>query len=114
MRALVKEPEVCSGIWVPFVPGEMRMARNVVPIDAGGWKTGALVPRSGIYMVRHSQHRLPQEVTLLQGQEFPRCAGCESPVFFRMRRELPDAGTWLRFHIHLYQLPVLDEAKRAG
>lgn len=88
------------------------MARNVVPIDAGGWKTGALVPRSGIYSVRHSEHRLPQEVTLLQGEEFPRCAGCESAVFFRLRRELPDAGTWLRFHIHLYQLPVLDDVKK--
>lgn len=90
------------------------MGRNIVSIDAGGWKTGAVVPRSGIYSTRHSVHRLPREVTLLQGEQFPRCAGCESAVFFRLRRELPDAGSWLRFHVHLYQLPVLDELKRAG
>jgi len=69
----------------------MRMARKVVPIDAG-LKTGAPVPRSGIYSVRHSEHRLPEEVTLLRGEEFPRCAGCESPFLFRLRRELPNAG----------------------
>src|SRR5262249_9445462 len=76
-----------------FVPGaEMRMARKVVPIDAG-LKTGAPVPRSGIYSVRHSEHRLPEEVTLLRGEEFPRCAGCESPFLFRLRRELPNAAS---------------------
>ena len=91
------------------------MARKkVVPIDAGNYKTGATVPRSGIYTVRHSEHRLPGEVTLLQGEQFPRCAGCDIAVSFRLRQALPDAGTWLRFHVHLYQLPVLDDVKRAG
>ena len=90
------------------------MAPNVVPIDAGGWKTGALVPRSGIYTVRHSEHRLPREVTLLHGEQFPRCSGCDAAVSFRLIRELPNAGALLRFHVHLYQLPVLDDAKLAG
>jgi len=90
------------------------MARNVVRIDAGVRKTGALVPQSGMYTVRHSEHRLPKEVTLLKGEEFPRCAGCESPVLFRLRRRLDNAGSWLKFHVHLYQLPVLDEAIRAS
>ena len=90
------------------------MPRNVVPIQSGIWKTGALVPRDGIYTVRHSEHRLPREVTLIEGQQFPRCAGCESPVFFRLRRRLDKATASRPFHIQLYQLPVLDEASQAG
>lgn len=90
------------------------MARKVIAIEAGVWKTGALVPRSGIYTVRHSEHRLPREVTLLRGEQFPRCAGCESAVLFRLKRRLDRADAWLRFHVHLYQLPVLDDVERAG
>ena len=90
------------------------MPRNVVPIQSGVWKTGALVPRDGIYTVRHSEHRLPREVTLLKGAEFPRCAGCDSVVFFKLKRVLDAARASLRFHVHLYQLPVLDDMQQAG
>ncbi|PYY22808.1 MAG: hypothetical protein DMG62_11595 [Acidobacteria bacterium] len=90
------------------------MARNVIPIHTGTWKTGTMVPKSGIYAVQHSEHRLPREVTLIQGQQFPRCEACESAVFFRMRRRLSAAGTGTQFHVSLYQLPVIGESKRAG
>ena len=90
------------------------MARNVVPIESGIWKTGALVPLSGIYSVWHSEHRLPREVTLLKGAEFPRCAGCESAVTFRLKRAVDAWTTSLRFHVHLYQLPLLEDVKQAS
>lgn len=90
------------------------MPRNVVSIESGVWKTKALVPRNGIYSVRDSLHRLPQKVTLLKGEEFPRCAGCESAVIFRLKRALDAAAVLLRFHVHLYQLPVLEDVKRVS
>lgn len=90
------------------------MARNVVSIESGVWKTGALVPRSGIYSVQHSEHRLPREVTLLKGAEFPRCAGCESAVSFRLKRALDAATASLRFHVLLYQLPVLEDVTKVS
>jgi len=90
------------------------MSRNVVPIESAIWKTGGFVPISGIYTVRHSEHRLPREVTLLKGEEFPRCAGCQSAVIFRLKRALDTRRAVLRFQVHLYQLPVLEDGKRAG
>ncbi|MGH9571617.1 MAG: hypothetical protein ACRD4F_18395 [Candidatus Angelobacter sp.] len=55
----------------------------------------------------HSNHRLPHEVTVLQGQKFPRCAGCDDAVLFELVRSAP---TVERSRIFLYELPVVDEA----
>jgi hypothetical protein len=90
------------------------MARKVISIETGVWKTGAIIPRNGIYSARHTEHRLPSEVTLLQGEPFPRCAACPSAVFFRLRRRLDDTSAALSFHVHLYELPVLDEVTQAS
>jgi len=35
------------------------------------YKTGQVVPHSGIYQVSHNEHRLPHEVTLLRANSFP-------------------------------------------
>lgn len=90
------------------------MSKKVVPITEGSAVTGKLVPETGIYEVRHSAHRLPDVVTLLVGQEFPRCQACEEPVTFKLQHRLPRADKSLHFRVNLYQLPVLDRYGRAS
>ena len=38
---------------------------------------GQTVERSGVYRVVHSRHRMPHEVTMIEGEKFPRCRKCE-------------------------------------
>ncbi len=45
-------------------------------------KTGEVIPASGIYRVHHDAHRLPHEVTLIEGYKFPRCQKCTDEVRF--------------------------------
>ncbi|HVH87080.1 MAG TPA: hypothetical protein VM912_10160 [Terriglobales bacterium] len=87
------------------------MPKKVVSISDGTWNTGTLVPTSGVYAVRHAEHRLPSEVTLVEGEMFPRCEACESAVSFRLRRRLVDPGSLTSFRVQLYQLPVLDKQR---
>jgi hypothetical protein len=47
-------------------------------------RTGLKIPRSGMYKVTHSRHRLPPQVTLLEGETFPRCARCARSVNFEL------------------------------
>ena len=90
------------------------MSKKVVSITEGTWKTGAFVPRTGMYAVSHTEHRLPIEVTLVEGECFPRCQACETPVTFALRRRLDHRPFLAHSRIHLYQLPVLDRHGRAG
>jgi len=90
------------------------MSKKVVSIAEGTWKTGAFVPRTGTYAVVHSGHRLPAEVTLVQGERFPRCQACENPVAFALRHRLDHRPSLVHSRIHLYQLPVLDQHGRAS
>ena len=88
------------------------MARKIVSITDGFHKTGSIVPDSGIYAVRHRAHLLPSEVTLMQGEPFPRCEACEEEVQFRLVRKLVERDPVFRFRVQLYQLPVLDRFQR--
>jgi len=74
--------------------------------------TGQVIPASGIYRVTHSQHNVPEEVTLLKGEKFPRCAKCRKPIEFELIHAAPDPG----FRVALYELPELPdgENKRQG
>jgi hypothetical protein len=70
------------------------------------FRTGEAIPESGIYRVIHAAHRVPHEVTLLSGHDFPRCSKCKDSVQF----ELIQAATELLhehgFRVQLYELPV--------
>jgi hypothetical protein len=57
----------------------------------------------------HDAHRLPQEVTLLENQSFPRCSKCSEPVYFKLVRSAPAAGRNPGFAVLLYELPELAE-----
>ena len=78
----------------------------------GKFKTGAVIPASGIYQVTHSAHRLPHEVTLLRGEIFPKCQKCADAVTFKLARELSYQAVIreLPWRVTLYELPVLDDA----
>jgi hypothetical protein len=75
------------------------------------FKTGAVIPDSGIYRVTHSAHRLPHEVTLLKGETFPKCQKCAEAVTFQMIRVVKYTKDIreLSWHVVLYELPVLAE-----
>lgn len=88
------------------VPGKM--------VKGPTFRTDQVVPRSGIYRVRHRKHRLPHEVTLLQDQTFPRCAKCKDSVIFELlqaARNERDVTTEFSTRIYLYELPVLEDDK---
>jgi hypothetical protein len=72
------------------------------------FKTGAIIPDSGIYRVSHSAHRLPHEVTLLKGETFPKCQRCADTVTFELVRAM-DVTTRFSWRVTLYELPVLDD-----
>ena len=67
------------------------------------FKTGEVVPQSGIYQVVHAEHRLAHEVTLLRANPFPPCAECGNKVVFALLR----AVTVDRFAITLNAIPEL-------
>lgn len=81
----------------------------------GKFKTGAVIPASGIYHVTHSAHRLPDEVTLLRGETFPKCQKCADAVTFKLVRELSYQAVIreLPWRLALYELPVIDDAASA-
>ena len=76
------------------------------------FKTGENVPESGIYRVMHAEHRLPREVTLLKGAEFPRCSKCKEAVTFNVVALTPKLDK-IRERVTLYQLPDLDDSNAA-
>jgi len=73
------------------------------------YKSPDVIPETGIYRVIHAQHRLPHEVTLLEGQTFPPCARCHEEVRFELVRSLPILAQDRRGSVALYSLPVLEE-----
>jgi hypothetical protein len=81
-----------------------------------GLRTGCTVPESGIYRASHSQHNLPEEVTLLRNQNFPRCSRCDRPVFFELVRSAPALVNVhpSRFTVALYELPELTNDEKAA
>jgi hypothetical protein len=72
-------------------------------------RTGQEIPKSGIYRVIHRQHRLPHEVTLLNGETFPRCAKCGNLVEFELIQAASYHLDGDSFHVRLYALPVLGD-----
>ena len=75
------------------------------------FRTGEKVPESGIFRVVHAEHRLPHEVTLIRGTEFPRCSKCKEQVTFEPVAMAP-ALDRMRERIILYELPDLEEVDK--
>jgi hypothetical protein len=97
-----------------------RIARRKLHLVASGGnratemkkiKVGDEVPESGIYRVIHRQHRVPHEVTLLQGEKFPPCDLCDDAVVFKLLRLAPQLASGQGL-IVLHRLPVMVEVER--
>lgn len=48
------------------------------------YRANEKVPQTGIYRVFHYQHRLPHNVVMRQGEQFPACNKCGERVLFRL------------------------------
>jgi hypothetical protein len=77
-------------------------------------KTGEIIPASGIYRVHHGAHRLPHEVTLIEGYKFPRCQKCATEVEFEPVALAPLWKSGPTRTIVLYELPEILEQKKAN
>ena len=94
-----------------FVVGQQQGER-LPNVSTGKFITEESIPESGIYRVIHSKsHRLPHEVTLIGGERFPRCGGCDDAVEFELMQAAPYIGH-LR-GIRVYELPVLNRDAEA-
>jgi hypothetical protein len=88
---------------------KLRVMDSTVTANNGDLRTGCSVLASGIYRVLHPQHRLPQEVTLVRNQIFPRCSRCKEPVLYEFVRAAPAIASShpSTFSVALYELPEL-------
>jgi hypothetical protein len=77
------------------------------------YRTGLDIPISGIYLVRHKEHRLPHEVTLLKGEKFPPCAECQTAVQFELLMGITDMSL-SPFRVTLHQIPEIEDTKAAA
>ena len=82
-------------------------------MPVGFFLSGQRVPASGIYEVHHREHRLPDEVTLLRDQQFPRCELCGSVVRVKIVRVVQVLEK-SRERIILHALPVMDDYEQAA
>jgi hypothetical protein len=89
---------------------DFRLIKSRDTMLAGSvFATGSVIPESGIYRVIHARHRLPHEVTLVEGQQFPRCSKCQSDVVFELIHPAPSIQADQSFRVVLYELPVLED-----
>jgi hypothetical protein len=51
---------------------------------AKSYKPGETIPKTGIYMVLHRDHRKPHEASLRAGDIFPICRHCAAQVRFKL------------------------------
>ena len=71
------------------------------------YKTGEIVPQTGIYRVIHGAHRLPHEAVVIEGFKFPRCQKCSGFVRFELIHSDPAVYRHARYYV--FELPVIDE-----
>ncbi len=61
------------------------------------FKPGDTAPETGIYEVRHYQHRFSHEATVLSREVFPVCRYCGSRASFRLVRSADRLKTDIDF-----------------
>jgi hypothetical protein len=69
-----------------------------------------------MYSVLHAEHRLPNEVTLMDGHTFPSCEKCAAPVEFLFLRAVTNPAIVSGrepFHVVIHALPVLEDEAEA-
>lgn len=84
----------------------IKSASTSMPGNKPIFRTGEAIPESGIYRVIHKAHRVPHEVTLLSGHNFPRCSKCKDAVQFELIQAATELLHEYAFRVQLYELPV--------
>lgn len=84
----------------------IKSASTSMPGNKPIFRTGEAIPESGIYRVIHKAHRVPHEVTLLSGHNFPRCSKCKDAVQFELIQAATELFHEHGFRVQLYELPV--------
>jgi hypothetical protein len=54
------------------------------------YAAGSRVPKSGIYLYRHTCSRPAQEVVVVRGSRFPRCSECAGHYLLQRAAPAPD------------------------
>jgi hypothetical protein len=78
------------------------------------YKSGDIVPRSGLYRIDHDQHRLMHEATLTAGMLFPRCRTCKDGVRFTLIRAVKGYILPFRANEILEDYPEMEDSAAFG
>lgn len=85
--------------------------RSAERIPSPFFRVGEPVPTTGVYRVFHAEHRVSHEVTLVSGQDFPRCSGCDDNVHFELMHAAPEIEQDANFRTRrLYEIPHPEES----
>jgi len=58
--------------------------------------SGSKAPATGVYEVTHAPHRLVHQVTIAEGEIFPKCRKCGTAVTYELVEMARDASSWAR------------------
>ena len=90
------------------VRGIHLVDRRFSQVTAPPFHVRETIPVSGIYRAIHGDHRVAHEVTLLAGEDFPRCSKCGDLVGFELMAEATAAMDDHDFRVRLYEIPHPD------
>ena len=94
----------------------LKLVKAHPPPPSSYSRTGEPIAVSGIYRVYHKEHRVPDEVTLIKDEIFPRCEKCDEAVRFKLLRKAADISSdsdFGKFGFKLFCLPVMEEISTA-
>lgn len=84
----------------------MSLVKAEERIQSPFFRVGERIPESGVYRVYHSEHRVSHEVTLVAGQDFPRCSVCDRNVHFELLQSAPEIAEDSNFrNLRLFEIP---------
>jgi len=84
----------------------MSLVKAEERIPSPFFRVAERIPESGVYRVFHSEHRVSHEVTLVAGQDFPRCSVCDRNVHFELLQSAPEIAEDPNFRgLRLFEIP---------
>jgi hypothetical protein len=74
-------------------------------MDQETYKTGAVIPVSGMYRIVHNAHLLPGAAILLEQETFPSCAKCHGAITFELLNSDPSEFSYEP--LRLQEIPLM-------
>ena len=91
----------------------MYLVKKEQQVPTPFFRAGERIAESGVYRVFHSEHRVSHEVTLVSGQDFPRCSTCAFDVHFELLHSAPEIDQDNSFRSRrLFEIPHPDEEEQ--